>query len=69
MSTTTNTSISPKVTAAAGAAAVTTIGVWLIEATASIDIPSPVEVAITTVLVFALGWLVRDPAREGEHAA
>jgi hypothetical protein len=52
--------ISPKVTAAALAAAVTTIAVWVIEYTTGIDIPSLVEGAVTTVLVFAGGYLVRD---------
>lgn len=54
------TDISPKVTAATVAAAVTTIAVWAVEASTGIDIPSLVEGAVTTVLVFAGGYLIRD---------
>lgn len=53
--------ISPKVTAATVAAAVTTIGVYIVETLVpGLDIPSLVEGAITTVLVFAGGYIVRD---------
>lgn len=54
------TDISPKVTAATVAAAVTTIAVWGIESTFGVDIPSLVEGAMTTVLVFASGYIIRD---------
>lgn len=60
--------VSPKVTAAAGAAAVGTIVVWL-ASLAGLDVPAGVETALVTLLTFAAGWLVRDPARSGRHLA
>lgn len=54
------TDISPKVTAATLAAAVTTIGVYVFESTTGIDLPSLVEGAITTILVFGGGYVIRD---------
>lgn len=60
--------ISPKVGAAAAAAAVTTIGCWIAEVN-GLSIPAEVQGAITTVLVFAAGWAINDPSRSGEHSA
>lgn len=63
--------VSPKVvTATVGsgvAIAVTTVGVYVIETAAKIDIPSPVEGAIAIIIgaagAFLGGYLKRDPAR------
>lgn len=52
--------ISEKVTASTAAVAITTVGIWIVEATANIDVPSFVEVAVATVAVFAAGYLKRD---------
>jgi len=52
--------ISPKVAAATVAAAVTTIAVWGVEASTGIDIPTAVEIALTSVLVFVGGYLIPD---------
>lgn len=54
--------ISPKVTAAALAAAIVTIIVWG-ASLAGVEIPTVVQGAIITVLVAAAGYVVRDPAR------
>ena len=54
--------ISPKVTAAALAAAIVTIIVWG-ASLAGIEIPTVVQGAIITILVAAAGYVVRDPAR------
>ena len=54
------TDISPKVTAAAVAAAVATILVWGIETLTGIDIPTLVEGAGTVLLTFGAGYLIRD---------
>ena len=54
--------ISPKVTAAALAAALTTIICW-IASLAGVEIPTVVQGAIITILVAAAGYVVRDPAR------
>ena len=59
--------ISAKVTAATGAAAVTTLVVWGLTA-AGVDVPGEVQGAITTLLVLAAGWLVSD-RKPGDHAA
>lgn len=55
---------SNKVSAAAGAAAVTTMAAWLLSL-AGVAVPAEVQGALTTVLVLAAGWLVTDkpPAR------
>jgi hypothetical protein len=55
-------SISPKVTAAALAAAIVTIIVWG-ASLAGVEIPTVVQGAIITILVAAAGYFVRDPAR------
>ncbi len=54
--------ISPKVTAAALAAALVTIIVWG-ASLAGVEIPTVVQGAIITILVAAAGYVVRDPAR------
>ena len=54
--------ISPKVTAAALAAALVTIIVWA-ASLAGVEIPTVVQGAIITILVAAAGYVVRDPAR------
>lgn len=77
--TTVNTPVSPKVTTAAGASAVavaaTTVGVWIVEQTTGVDVPSLVEGAIAVVITyagtFAAGWLRPDPLRpyaKAKHA-
>lgn len=55
-------SISPKVTAAAVVAALVTCLVWVASA-AGVEVPLEVQGAITTILVFAAGYLIRDPRR------
>lgn len=55
-------SISPKVTAAALAAALVTIIVWG-ASLAGVEIPTVVQGAIITILVAAAGYFVTDPAR------
>lgn len=55
-------SVSPKVTAAAVAAAIVTCLVWVASA-AGVDVPLEVQGAVTTILVFAAGYLVTDPRR------
>lgn len=57
--------ISPKVTASALAAAITTIALWLIEYSTGVDVPTLVEGATTVLLTFAAGYLITDPARTG----
>lgn len=60
--------VNPKVTYAAGGAAVgsavSTVAVWIIEATANIDVPSEVELALgvilTAGLAFASGWFKKS---------
>jgi hypothetical protein len=54
--------ISPKVTAAALAAALVTIIVWG-ASLVGVEIPTVVQGAIITILVAASGYVVRDPAR------
>ncbi len=54
--------ISPKVTAAALAAALVTIIVWG-ASLAGVEIPTVVQGAIITILVAAAGYVVRDPVR------
>lgn len=55
-------SVSPKVTAAAVAAAIVTCLVWVASA-AGIDVPLEVQGAVTTILVFVAGYFVSDPRR------
>lgn len=60
--------INPKVTFAAGGAAVgsavATVAVWAVEATAGIDVPQEVELALgvilTAGLAFVSGWFKRQ---------
>ena len=54
--------ISPKVTAAALAAALVTIIVWG-ASIGGVEIPTVVQGAIITILVAAAGYFVTDPAR------
>lgn len=58
---------SNKVTAATGAAAVTTLTVWGLSM-AGVAVPGEVQGAITTLLVLAAGWLVPDDGG-GDHVA
>lgn len=58
---------SNKVTAATGAAAVTTLVVWAITAAGG-DVPVEVQGAITTLLVLAAGYFVPDSTK-GAHSA
>lgn len=58
---------SNKVTAATGAAAVTTLAVWLLSM-AGVAVPGEVQGAITTLLVLAAGYMVPD-GHKGDHAA
>lgn len=60
--------VSAKVTAATGAAAVTTLVVWGMTA-AGVEVPGEVQGAITTLLVLAAGYFVPDKKSEGKHAA
>jgi NADH dehydrogenase FAD-containing subunit len=54
--------ISPKVTAAAIAAALVTIIVWG-AGMAGVEIPEVVQGAIITIIAAAAGYLVSDPRR------
>ena len=54
--------ISNKVTAATLAAALVTCLAWAVSA-AGVTMPNEVQGALTTILVFAAGYLVPDPAR------
>ena len=54
--------ISPKITAAAAVSAIVTCLVWAASA-AGVDVPLEVQGAVTTILVFAAGYLVTDPRR------
>lgn len=58
---------SNKVTAATGAAAVTTLAVWFLSM-AGVAVPGEAQGAITTLLVLAAGYLVSDGSK-GDHAA
>ena len=60
--------INPKVTAAALAAAVTTVIAWLLE-TAGLVLPNQVQGAITTILVFVAGYLTSADGTKGDHEA
>lgn len=52
-----------KVTAATLAAAVATLATWAL-AEAGVDVPAGVEAALTTLVTFAGGYLVRDDSRD-----
>ena len=58
------TPISPKVTVAVLAGAITTIIVYLVRLLAAVEIPAEVATAITTVLMGGAAYLKRDPRRE-----
>ena len=58
------TPMSPKVTVAIVAGAITTILVYLIQVLAHVEIPAEVSAAITTVLMAAAAYLKRDPRRD-----
>ena len=60
--------VNPKVTAAVLAAAVTTIIAWLLK-TAGLELPNEVQGAITTILVFAAGYLTSADGAKGDHEA
>lgn len=59
--------ISAKVTAATGAAAVTTLVVWGLTS-AGMEVPGEAQGAITTLLVLGAGYFVPD-GKKGAHAA
>lgn len=52
--------IHDKVVAATLGAAASQVVVYVIEAAAKIDIPAAIEGAITTIMVFALGYFVKE---------
>jgi hypothetical protein len=54
------TDVSPKVTAAAAAAALVTIAVWALEASTGIDVPTLVEGAAVVLITFGAGWAIPD---------
>lgn len=58
------TKIDPKVTAAAAAAAGTTVLCWAV-GLAGLDVPAEVQGAVTVLLVFGAGWLTPN----GRHVA
>lgn len=60
--------VNPKVTAAVLAAAVTTIISWLLKF-AGIELPNEVQGAVTTILVFAAGYLTNADPDPGKHEA
>jgi hypothetical protein len=52
--------IHDKVASSTVGAAVSQIVVWAFEATSKVDVPSGIEVAFATVVVFASGYFVRE---------
>lgn len=61
--------MNPKVANAGGAAAITTILCWLISL-AGVAVPAEVQGAITTALVFIVGYFTPyTPAKPGKHVA
>lgn len=58
---------SVKVTAATGAAAVTTVAVWALSL-AGVPVPTEVQGALTTLLVFGAGYMATE-RKKGDHAA
>jgi len=50
----------PKVTAAILAGSVTTVAVWLVDVITSVDVPSLVAAALTTILSVGTAYLVPD---------
>jgi hypothetical protein len=55
--------VSPKVSAAALAAACVGVLVWGLSAFADVNLPVEVQAALITVAVFAAGYLKTDPNR------
>ncbi len=53
-----------KVSLATAAAAASTILLWVLETSFTVDIPGVIEVALTTLLTFAAGYMT--PLAEGE---
>jgi hypothetical protein len=49
-----------KVTSAGAAGAFVTIVVWLVGAVTSVEVPGEVAAALTTIVAFAAGYLVRE---------
>ena len=60
--------VNPKVTAAVLAAAVTTILAWLLTLV-GVELPNQVQGAVTSVLVFAAGYLTPADNTPGDHEA
>ena len=58
----TNTKISPKVSGAALAGALTALIVW-VSSLNGLDVPGEAAVAVTTLITFIVGYFVKDPAR------
>lgn len=58
--------ISPKVTASALAAAVLSVLVWLLQEFADVTLPVEVQGALMIIGVFVAGYLARDPKRVTE---
>ncbi|QTX04104.1 hypothetical protein [Agromyces archimandritae] len=65
--------ISPKVNAAAGgaavAASVTTIAAWMLRQLAGVELPADVQGAITVVLAAAGAWIAGYAKSDGKHEA
>ena len=61
------TPISPKVTVALIAGAITTIIVYLVRLFSGTEIPAEVATAITTVIMGVAAYAKRDPLRVPEH--
>lgn len=64
-----DTPISPKVTVAVLAGAITTIVVWLVDLLFHVQIPPPVSAALTVVIMAVAAWAKRDPLRDAGKAA
>jgi len=58
----TNTAISPKVSGATLAGAVTALLVW-VAGLLGLEVPGEAAVAVTTLITFTVGYFVPDPAR------
>lgn len=55
--------ISPKVTSSALAAAVLSVVVWALQALADVTLPIEVQGALMVIAVFVAGYVVKDPRR------
>ena len=63
---------STKVTAAAAAAAVATLLIWIAQSVGWVDaVPAGIEAAVTTILTLLAGYFVpeRNPSSSGQAAA